>query len=92
MKKDEVIEYVDHLNQTIGTQYGNPWGTFAIGLTDGIGYVGLNKTIDISNRPYFIEGLSTSEEYLFSNPVLSKTDNSVITILHYPLRFPPVNG
>ena len=86
MKEDEVIEYVDHLNQTIGTQYGNPWGTFAIGLTDGIGYVGLNKTIDISNRPYFIEGLSTSEEYLFSNPVLSKTDNSVITILHYPLR------
>lgn len=86
MKKDEVIEYVDHLNQTIGTQYGNPWGTFAIGSTDGIGYVGLNKTIDISNRPYFIEGLSTSEEYLFSNPVLSKTDNSVITILHYPLR------
>ena len=86
MKEDEVIEYVDHLNQTIGTQYGNPWGTFAIGSTDGIGYVGLNKTIDISNRPYFIEGLSTSEEYLFSNPVLSKTDNSVITILHYPLR------
>lgn len=86
MKEDEVIEYVEHLNQTIGTQYGNPWGTFAIGSTDGIGYVGLNKTIDISNRPYFIEGLSTSEEYLFSNPVLSKTDNSVITILHYPLR------
>ena len=86
MKEDEVIEYVDHLNQTIGTQYGNPWGTFAIGSTDGIGYVGLNKTIDISNRPYFIEGLNTSEEYLFSNPVLSKTDNSVITILHYPLR------
>ena len=86
MKEDEVIEYVDHLNQTIGTQYGNPWGTFAIGSTDGIGYVGLNKTIDISNRPYFIEGLSTSEEYLFSNPVLSKTDNSGITILHYPLR------
>ena len=86
MKEDEVIEYVDHLNQTIGTQYGNPWGTFAIGSTDGIGYVGLNKTIDISNRSYFIEGLSTSEEYLFSNPVLSKTDNSVITILHYPLR------
>ena len=86
MKEDEVIEYVDHLNQTIGTQYGNPWGTFAIGSTDGIGYVGLNKTIDISNRPYFIEGLSTSEEYPFSNPVLSKTDNSVITILHYPLR------
>ena len=86
MKEDEVIEYVDHLNQTIGTQYGNPWGTFAIGSTDGIGYVGLNKTIDISNRPYFIEGLSTSEEYLFSNPVLSKTDNNVITILHYPLR------
>ena len=86
MKEDEVIEYVDHLNQTIGTRYGNPWGTFAIGSTDGIGYVGLNKTIDISNRPYFIEGLSTSEEYLFTNPVLSKTDNSVITILHYPLR------
>lgn len=88
--KDENIEkhipYITSLNENIGKQYGNSWGTFAIGYTDGIGWVNKDMTIDISKRDYFKHAMQCDEEYILSAPVISKTDEALISLICYPLR------
>ena len=83
---EEIKLFVDNLNLTVGLNYGNQWGTFAIGDESGIGYVSKDQYIDISNRDYFIEGKTTDKKYILSIPVVSKTDSAEIALIHYPLR------
>lgn len=83
---EDMIAYIEVLNQNVGTRFGNEWGTFAIGYTDGIGYVSKNVTIDISEREYFKEAMNSDEEYVLSSPVNSRTDNEMISLICYPLR------
>ena len=83
---EEIKLFVDNLNLTVGLNYGNQWGTFAIGDESGIGYVSKHQYIDISNRDYFIEGKTTDKKYILSIPVVSKTDSAEIALIHYPLR------
>ena len=44
----KIRTYVDSINQTIGQEYGNSWGTFAIGDSSGIGWVKEDMYIDIN--------------------------------------------
>ena len=79
---EEIKLFVDNLNLTVGLNYGNQWGTFAIGDESGIGYVSKHQYIDISNRDYFIEGKTTDKKYILSIPVVSKTDSAEIALIH----------
>lgn len=83
---EKVIPYVAMLNDSVGERYGNAWGTFAIGYSDGIGWVNEDLSIDISQRAYFYDGLTTSREFILSDPVHSRTDDTSIALLHYILR------
>lgn len=81
----ELKDFVNRLNDDLSPAYGNEYGTFAVGGTDGLGYVTDEQTIDISSRDYFREAMATSEEYVLSTPVLSKTDKSPIMLICYPV-------
>lgn len=81
----KIRTYVDDINQTIGQEYGNSWGTFAIGDSSGIGWVKEDMYIDISERSYFHESAKLEQELILVPPVSSKTDGSLISIIHYPL-------
>lgn len=83
---EEAIPYIARLNENIGTQYGNEWGTFAVGYTDGIGWVSPRQYIDISAREYFHEAMKGEREYVLSAPVISRTDQAEISLICYPLR------
>lgn len=83
---EEAIPYISRLNENIGTQYGNEWGTFAVGYTDGIGWVSPRQYIDISAREYFHEAMKGEQEYVLSAPVISRTDQAEISLICYPLR------
>ncbi|MFR5601328.1 MAG: sensor histidine kinase [Lachnospiraceae bacterium] len=78
--------YIHRLNTSIGTSFGNEWGTLAIGYTDGFGWVSDDITIDVSDRDYFKKAMSTDSEYVLSSPVISKTDEAPIVLICYPLR------
>ena len=85
---EQVVPYVAMLNETVGRRYGNAWGTFAIGYNDGIGWVSESLSIDISQREYFKAGQDGTKEYLFSEPVSARTDDTPIALMHYILHGP----
>lgn len=82
----EAVSYIGRLNEKLGTQYGNEWGTFAVGYKDGIGWVSSERYIDISEREYFQEAMKGEREYVLSAPVISRTDQAEISLICYPLR------
>ena len=82
----EAVSYIGRLNENLGTQYGNEWGTFAVGYKDGIGWVSPERYIDISEREYFHEAMKGEREYVLSAPVISRTDQAEISLICYPLR------
>ena len=86
MDFDNIRPFVETLNADVGQRYGNQWGTFAIGMRDGIGWVAQDKTIDVSGRDYFERAMTGDEPFILSEPVTSKTDNAPIALICYPLR------
>ncbi len=82
---DKLKPYLTRLNEVLRTQYGNPHETFAIGGTDGQGWINDQITIDISQREYFKKAMSTKKEYVISNPIVSKSDNMKIFLICYPI-------
>lgn len=85
MNFNELKPYLSQLNEVLRGQYGNPNETFAIGGVDGQGWVNDQITIDVSNRNYFLEAMTTKNEYVISDPIVSKSDNMPIFILCYPI-------
>ncbi|MDU1412062.1 MAG: sensor histidine kinase [Clostridium sp.] len=85
MNMDKLQTYIDRLNDRFSSHYGNIYGTFAIGKTDGLGWVTEYQTIDVSERDYFKEAMATDKEYVISNPVSSHTDNAPIVLICYPV-------
>jgi len=83
---EEAVPYIARLNENIGLQYGNEWGTFAVGYRDGIGWVSQDQYIDVSARGYFHEAMKGEQEYVLSAPVISRTDRAEISLICYPLR------
>lgn len=83
---EQIVPYIAMLNESVGDRYGNAWGTFAIGYNDGIGWVNEDLSIDISQRTYFYDGLTSSQDFILSEPVHSRTDDTTIALLHYILR------
>lgn len=77
--------YLTQLNEVLRGQYGNPYETFAIGGVDGQGWVNDEITIDVSNRDYFTQAMTTDQEYVISKPIISKSDHMPIFILCYPI-------
>ncbi|WP_353093332.1 sensor histidine kinase [Tissierella praeacuta] len=77
--------YLTRLNKVLSTQYGNLNETFAIGGTDGYGWINDNITIHVFNRDYFHNLMSSDKEYIISKPVISKSDNTPIFIICYPI-------
>ena len=59
--------------------------TFAMGLSDGKGYISYDEYIDVSDREYFKSLLLNESEYVISKPVLSKYDNQEIFLITLPL-------
>ena len=85
MDMEKIKPYIDRLNDRLGKLYGNDFGTFAIGKTDGLGGVTDELTIDISDREYFKEAMATNAEYVLSTPIFSHTDNAPIVTICYPV-------
>ncbi len=83
---EKILPYITRLNNEIGEEYGSDITTFAVGNNDGIGWVTNELSIDISEREYFKKGLTSDKEYIFSKPVKSRADDTLITLLHYLLR------
>lgn len=77
--------YLTRLNKTLSKQYGNLNETFAIGGLDGYGWINDNITIHVSERGYFDKVMSSDMEYIISEPIISKSDNTPIFIICYPI-------
>ena len=83
----EVIKpYITNVNEIVRDAYGNPQETYAIGGTDGLGWINDSLTIDVSNREYFQEAMRTQQEYVIGAPVVSKSDHEPIFLICYPIR------
>lgn len=85
MDMDKLQPYINRLNDRLSTHYGNLYGTFAIGKNDGKGWVTEEQTIDVSEREYFKQAMSTNSEYIISTPVFSHTNNEPIVLICYPV-------
>ncbi len=85
MDMEKIYPYINRLNDRLSNHYGNLYGTFAVGKTDGKGWVTEDQTIDVSQRDYFKEAMTTNSEYIISTPLFSHTDNEPIVILCYPV-------
>lgn len=85
MDMEKIKPYIDRLNDRLSKLYGNDFGTFAIGSTNGLGWVSDELTIDISEREYFKEAMSTNAEYVISTPIVSHTDKAPIVTICYPI-------
>ena len=85
MDEESLKSYVTQLSSDMDEYYGNDYGTFGINNFDGLEYISENQTIDVRDRDYFKEMLISEEEYIFSDPVISKTDQSLITVLCYSI-------
>lgn len=81
----ELKNYLTQLNHVLGNQYGNPYGTFAMGGLDGKGWISDDITIDISSRKYFKKAISGNMDYVISNPIVSKYDNMPNFVICYPI-------
>lgn len=86
MDMDHLRPFLDRLNDEFSSNYGNRYGTFALGGIDGLGYVTQEQTIDVSERKYFIDLLAGGAEYTLSTPVYSKTDESLIVLICYAIH------
>jgi two-component system sensor histidine kinase YesM len=83
---DEAIKsYINQLSNDMDSYYGNNYGTFSINKLDGLEYINENQTIDVSDREYFKKILYSDDEYVISEPIVSKTDQSLITVACYPI-------
>ena len=85
MEEDALKDYVTQLSSDMDDYYGNAYGTFGINDFSGLEYITENQTIDVRDRDYFREMLVTDKAYIFSDPVNSKTDDSLITVLCYSI-------
>ncbi|MCH1939530.1 cache domain-containing sensor histidine kinase [Holdemania massiliensis] len=83
---DQLRPYLSSLNEVLRQQYGNPEEAFAVGGVDGQGWINDKLTIDVHQRPYFIEAMATEQEYVISKPVISKSDAKPIFLICYPIR------
>lgn len=84
---ETIKPYLSVINGLVGDTYGNlEETTYAIGKTDGLGWINDDLIIDVSHRDYFIEAMSTEDEYVIGNPVVSKADNEPIFLICYPIR------
>ncbi len=77
--------YLARLNKSLSKQYGSLNETFAVGGTDGYGWVNDNITINISGRDYFEKAMKSDMEYIISKPVVSKSDGTQVFIICYPI-------
>ncbi|MBP3398749.1 MAG: hypothetical protein J6K75_03215, partial [Erysipelotrichaceae bacterium] len=83
---DTIKPYITSINDQVRDFYGNPQESYAIGKTDGLGWINDQLTINISQREYFMEAMTTEKEYVIGNPVVSKSDNEPIFLICYPLK------
>lgn len=87
MNFETVKPYLTVINELVGETYGNlEETTYAIGKTDGLGWINDDLIIDVSERDYFIEAMNTVKEYVIGTPVVSKADNEPIFLICYPIK------
>lgn len=82
----KIKSHIRNLNKKLSSEYGNEVETFAIARLDGKAWISDRTTIDIRDRKYYKEALSSDKEFVISNPIISKSDASPIVIVIYPVR------
>lgn len=85
MEDESLKKYITQLSNDMDSYYGNNYGTFSINRLVGLEYITENQTIDVSDRDYYKEILVSDAEYVISKPIISKTDQSLITVACYPI-------
>lgn len=81
MDEKELNNYIERLNKS--KDFNN---RFAIGGKDGRGFISKDWYIDISNRDYFKKLMNEDVDYVISEPVISRSDNTPIFLMSYALR------
>ena len=82
---EQIKPFIINLNNLNKEIYGNLQETYAIGGTNGIGWINDHLSIDISSRQYFKEAMMGTNEYVISDPVISKSDGNNIFLICYPI-------
>lgn len=81
MNDKELRDYIETLNKSEDFK-----DRFAIGGLDGIGFVGKDWYIDISQRDYFKRLVEEDEDYVISKPVISKSDSRPIFLISHIIK------
>lgn len=85
MDMDKIKPFVRSLNNNLNNKYGNDTESFAISNLEGKGWISDEITIDIKNRDYFKEALTTDNEFVIGNPIISRSNSIPIVIISYPI-------
>lgn len=85
MEEGALKAYINQLSADMDSYYGNDYGTFGINNFNGLEYITDYQTIDVSDRSYFKEMLVSDAEFIISEPIVSKTDQNLITVACYPI-------
>lgn len=81
LSQKELQDYIETLNKSEDFK-----DRFAIGGLDGIGFVGKDWYIDISQREYFKKLLSEDVDYVISHPVISKSDYRPVFLISHIIK------
>lgn len=81
LSQKELQDYIETLNKSEDFK-----DRFAIGGLDGIGFVGKDWYIDISQREYFKKLLSEDVDYVISHPVISKSDSRPVFLISHIIK------
>lgn len=81
LSQKDLEDYIETLNKSEDFK-----DRFAIGGLDGIGFVGKDWYIDISQRDYFKKLLSEDLDYVISHPVISKSDSRPVFLISHIIK------
>ena len=82
----ELKPQLTKINKSLQSQGRSANETFAIGGLDGKAWISNSISIDVSDREYFKNLLNTKDEYIISDPIISKSDNMPIFLISHPIK------
>lgn len=83
--KDNIEEYIMKLKEYQESNSEN-YESFGLVTTNGLKYLTSGEVIEVGNREYFKEISEGSEEFIVSDPIISKANNKKIILILMKLR------
>ena len=86
MDVEKILPYLDTLNASVSSSYGDIKQPFVISNTQGTVFLQGGKTMDISQREYFQQAFASEKEYTISKPLYSRLEEKRVIIISYAVR------